>query len=78
MPRLDELIFSVPDVVDYRAEKKGELILLTILTTKNADANLVASAVEALFPNLQVSVSAKTVSLHDTALYRGKRVLLPL
>lgn len=78
MPRLDELIFSVPDVVDYRAEKKGELILLTILTTKNADAKLVASAVEALFPNLQVSVSAKTVSLHDTALYRGKRVLLPL
>ncbi|MBO6092325.1 MAG: AMP-binding protein [Oscillospiraceae bacterium] len=78
MPRLDELIFSVPDVVDYRAEKKGELILLTILTTKNADAKLVASAVEALFPNLQVSVSARTVSLHDTALYRGKRVLLPL
>ena len=77
MPRLDEVIFSFPEVVDYRAEKNGESILLTVLTTKTADAHLVASAVEAAFPDLQVTVSAKKVSPQDTTLYRGKRVLLP-
>lgn len=77
MPRLDEVIFSFPEVVDYRAEKNGESILLTVLTTKTADAHLVASAVEAAFPDLQVTVSAKKVSPQDTTLYRGKRILLP-
>ena len=77
MSRLDEVVFSFPEVVDYRAEKNGESILLTVLTTKTADAHLVASAVEAAFPDLQVTVSAKKVSPQDTTLYRGKRVLLP-
>ena len=77
MSRLDEIVFSFPEVVDYRAEKNGESILLTVLTTKTADAHLVASAVEATFPDLQVTVSAKKVSPQDTTLYRGKRVLLP-
>ena len=77
MSRLDEVVFSFPEVVDYRAEKNGESILLTVLTTKTADAHLVASAVEAAFPDLQVTVSAKKVSPQDTTLYRGKRILLP-
>ena len=77
MSRLDEIVFSFPEVVDYRAEKNGESILLTVLTTKTADAHLVASAVEAAFPDLQVTVSAKKVSPQDTTLYRGKRILLP-
>lgn len=77
MPSLDEVVFSLQEVVDYRAEKNGESILLTVLTTKTADAHLVASAVEAAFPDLQVTVSAKKVSPQDTTLYRGKRILLP-
>ena len=77
MPRLDEVVFSLSEIVDYRAEKNGETILLSVLTTKTADAHLIASAVEDLFPDLQISVSARKVSLSDTSLYQGKRVLLP-
>ena len=76
MSRLDEVIFSLPEIVDYRAEKTGESILLTVLTTKKADAQGIASAIESSLPELQISVSAREVSSHDTALYQGKRVLL--
>ena len=78
MSRLDEIIFSLPEIVDYRAEKTGESILLTVLTTKKADAQGIASAIESSLPELQISVSAREVSSHDTALYQGKRVLLPI
>ena len=78
MSRLDEVIFSLPEIVDYRAEKTGESILLTVLTTKKADAQGIASAIESSLPELQISVSAREVSSHDTALYQGKRVLLPV
>ena len=78
MSRLDEVIFSLPEIVDYRAEKTGESILLTVLTTKKADAQGIASAIESSLPELQISVSAREVSSHDTALYQGKRVLLPI
>ena len=78
MSRLDEVIFSLPEIVDYRAEKTGESILLTVLTTKKADAQGIASAIESSLPELQISVSAREVSSHDTAMYQGKRVLLPI
>ena len=78
MSRLDEVVFSLPEIVDYRAEKTGESILLTVLTTKKADAQGIASAIESSLPELQISVSAREVSSHDTALYQGKRVLLPV
>ena len=78
MSRLDEVVFSLPEIVDYRAEKTGESILLTVLSTKKADAQGIASAIESSLPELQISVSAREVSYHDTALYQGKRVLLPI
>ena len=78
MSRLDEVVFSLPEIVDYRAEKTGESILLTVLTTKKADAQGIASAIESSLPELQISVSAREVSSHDTALYQGKRVLLSI
>ena len=78
MSRLDEVVFSLPEIVDYRAEKTGESIFLTVLTTKKADAQGIASAIESSLPELQISVSAREVSSHDTALYQGKRVLLPI
>ncbi|MBQ3374360.1 MAG: AMP-binding protein [Oscillospiraceae bacterium] len=78
MPRLDGAVFSLPEVVDYKVEKNGETLLFTVLTAKKADAQRIASAIESFFPEMQTSVSAREVSPHDTALYQGKRVLLPV
>ena len=78
MYSIDDAVFSLPDVVDCKAFRKENGILLRLLTTKKADAHLVASAAEALFPEQQISVSARGVSPSDTAQYPGKRVLLPI
>ena len=75
---IDDAVFSLPEVVDCKAFRKGDGILLRLLTTKKADVHLVASAAEALFPEGQISASAREVSPSDTAQYPGKRVLLPI
>lgn len=74
---VDAAVFSLPEIVDCRAAMAGNTLFLQVLTTKNADVQHVTSAVQALFPEREVTVSARAVSPADTALCSGKRVLLP-
>ena len=62
---LDEMLFSLPFVADYRAEMCGNKLKLTVLTCG-----------EGKLPPLDAELRVRPVSLTDTSLYTGKRTLL--
>ena len=62
---LDEMLFSLPFVADYRAEMCGSKLKLTVLTCG-----------EGKLPPLDASLHVRPVSPTDTSLYSGKRTLL--
>ena len=62
---LDEILFALPWVVDYRAEKKDGRLQLDVLTC--GEGNL---------PDWDADWTLRTVTDGDYALYGGKRVLL--
>lgn len=61
---LDEMLFSLPFVADYRAEMCGSKLKLTVLT--RGDGKL---------PPLDAELHVRPVSPEDTSLYTGKRTL---
>ena len=62
---LDEALFSLPFVADYRAEICGGKPQLTVLTCGQGK-----------LPSLDAELHVRPVSLTDTSLYTGKRTLL--
>ena len=65
MAALDGALFSLPFVVDYRAEKRDGLMHVDILTCG-----------EGRLPPLDAVVRTRPVSSADRALYAGKRMVL--
>jgi phenylacetate-coenzyme A ligase PaaK-like adenylate-forming protein len=61
---LDEMLFSLPFVADYRAEMCGSKLKLTVLTCG-----------EGKLPPLDAELHVRPVSPTDTSLYAGKRKL---
>ena len=62
---LDEKLFSLPFVADYRAEIRSGQLRLTVL-----------SCGEGTLPPLDAALHVRPVSYTDTSLYAGKRTLL--
>ena len=62
---LDEALFSLPFVVDYRAEKRGDQLRLTVLTCGRGE-----------LPPLDAVIETRAVSREDRTLYAGKRKIL--
>ncbi len=62
---LDEMLFSLPFVADYRAGIRGRKLQLTVLTCG-----------EGKLPPLDAEIHVRPVSPADTSLYAGKRTLL--
>ena len=62
MAALDETIFRLPFVADYRAERKNDRLHLEVLTCGRGE-----------FPELGAEISARPVRPEDRSLYRGKR-----
>jgi hypothetical protein len=62
MAALDETIFGLPFVADYRAEKRNGRLHLEILTCGEGE-----------FPPLDAAVTARPVRPEDGPLYRAKR-----
>ena len=62
---LDEILFSLPFVADYRAEMCGSKLKLTVLTCG-----------EGKLSPLDAELHVRPVSPTDTPLYAGKRTLL--
>ena len=65
LAELDEMLFSLPFVADYRAEMCGSKLKLTVLTCG-----------EGTLPPLDAELHVRPVSPTDTSLYAGKRTLL--
>ena len=61
---LDETLFSLPFVADYRAEMRNGQLCLTVLTCGRGT-----------LPPLDARMDVRPVSLSDSALYTGKRTL---
>ena len=59
---LDEKLFALPFVADYRAERREGKLHLEVLTCG-----------EGTFPDLGAEISARPVCPEDRSLYRGKR-----
>ena len=64
LAELDELLFSLPFVADYRAERRGGKLYLQILTCGGG-----------ALPELDAVVQARSATAADRALYPGKRTL---
>ena len=61
---LDEALFSLPFVADYRADVRNGQLCLTVLTCG-----------EGALPPMDALINVRSVSLSDSALYTGKRAL---
>ena len=62
LEKLDETLFSLPFVADYRAEKRDGRLFLEVLTCGEGE-----------LPTLDASVRCRPASWEDRALYAGKR-----
>ena len=65
LERLDEALFSLPFVVDYRAEKREDQLHLFVLTCGAGQ-----------LPPLNAVIETRAVSMAERALYAGKRKIL--
>ena len=65
LENLDETLFSLPFVVDYRAEKRDDQLRLTVLTCGRGK-----------LPPFAAVIESRAVSREDRALYAGKRKIL--
>ena len=66
MQQLDELLFQNPEVADFRAERIGGKLLLTVLTVGEAPLTLPVDA----------EIRQRPVRSSDRSLYAGKRKIL--
>ena len=67
MAALDEALFSLPFVADYRAERRDGRLSLTVLTCGEGE-----------LPDLDAEILRRPVRLEDRPLYAGKRKVVEL
>ena len=67
MAALDEALFSLPFVADYRAERREGRLILTVLTCGEGE-----------LPDLDAEIRRRPVRLEDRPLYAGKRKVVCL
>lgn len=76
MAALDDALFRVPGLVDYRAARRDGALEMAALTAGPADAAALQSAAEAVFPGVRARVSVRPCRPEDRALCTGKRRIL--
>ena len=74
---LDEALYPFPQLVDYRADRIKDHITIEALVKGSINPALLADAAAKALPGFAVSVKVRDVCPEDTALYRGKRRILP-
>ena len=75
MEKLDEALFSLPGLVDCRAEFDGELKISARVLEPGLEVEIERAA-SACFPTLPVHVSCAICSMEDGPMYPGKRRIL--
>ena len=73
---LDEMLFTLEGLVDYRAEKTDNRILLEALVAGSLSEETIREKAAASFPGWEFRVLCRPVGPEDTALYKGKRSIL--
>ncbi len=74
MEALDDAVFSVTNVVDYRAEASERALHIEALTADGGDGGI-RDAAQTVFPGCEISVSARSLARGDALFYAGKRTL---
>ena len=75
---LDEALYPFPQLVDYRADRIKDHITIEALVKGTINPALLADAAAKALPGFAVSVKVRDIRPDDTALYRGKRRILPV
>ena len=81
---LDEALFTLPGLIDYRARWEpeengtapGGTLQITSLTSELTTDREVERAAQTVFPDTEITVKSRQVSLSDQALYHGKRQVI--
>ena len=73
---LDETLFSLEGLIDYRAEQKGNQLFLEALTLGDLPAEMIRQKAVSCFPDRKITAVCRPVSTGDTSLCRGKRSIL--
>ena len=76
MEALDSTLFSLPDLVDFRASLHTTL-QLECLSRDPETADVIRTAVQKRYPHLTVQVSVAPIARSHRPLYPGKRWILP-
>lgn len=74
--RLDDALFSIPQLIDYRAERRSGTLYVNALTVRGDTPDAIFVAAEALYPDSPIHVSARACGADDAPLYPGKRYIL--
>lgn len=69
----DDVLFALPDVIDYRAERKGQTIHIQAMCKKDC-AEAIRDCAQMVYP--EIEVSSRICQGHHTPLYPGKRKLI--
>ena len=69
----DDALFALPDVIDYRAERKGQTIHIQALCKKDC-AEAIRDRAQTIYPKIEVT--SRICQGHHTPLYPGKRKLI--
>lgn len=69
----DDALFALPDVIDYRAERRGQTIHIQALCKKDC-AEAIRDHAQMVYPKIEVS--SRICQGHHIPLYPGKRKLI--
>ena len=75
MERLDSLIFSLDNIVDFKAEYK-DCLRIELSLLGDCDEEKLKRAIAAEYPGFRVELTTKTFDYSDTAMYSGKRFVM--
>lgn len=74
---LDSTLFTIPEIIDYRAEF-GDHLYLDFLTKGSFEGKAAMEKVRELYPNLEISITNRQVVPGDRPVYLGKRQVILL
>ncbi len=76
MAELDDALFSIPDLVDYRITKADKGILIRAFSLGAEPERRIRKALGSHFAQEKLTIKCRAPRLSDRALYSGKRAIL--
>jgi len=73
---LDDALFAIPHLIDYRAERKGDAIAVSALTDGTPCEEEIRARAQMVHPGANIAVSARRCTEKDGPMYLGKRQIV--